>query len=166
MSSDRSVVRDGVTVGLIAYAAVAAFYAAFDLLAARGLLHTVDLLGKAVFRGLRDPAVLQLPIEPDMGAIFWYNGLHLVMSLLIGMVVVRLIVQAEWHPEQARVVLAILIGGFVVTVVAVGALTAPIRPLLPWWSIVVANLIAVAVAGTYLVRRRPGVTSRLLASPA
>jgi hypothetical protein len=46
--------REGIVVGLIAYASVAVFYSAFDLLAARGTLYTVDLLGKAVFRGLRD----------------------------------------------------------------------------------------------------------------
>ena len=76
MTAARSSFKDGVIVGLIAYAAVAAFYAAFDLLAARGTLFTVNVLGQAVFRGLRDPSVLQLPMATDMSAVFWYNAVH------------------------------------------------------------------------------------------
>ncbi len=72
--------------GIIGYASVAAFYSAFDLLAVRGALYTVDLLGKSVFKGLRDPAVLVFPIQLDVTAIAWYNGLHLLISLTIGLI--------------------------------------------------------------------------------
>ncbi len=65
MAPSFRVVRDGLVVGVIAYVAVAAFYAIFDVLAARGSLYTLDLLGKAVFRGLRDPSVLETPMQPD-----------------------------------------------------------------------------------------------------
>ena len=41
MTAARSSFKDGVIVGLIAYAAVAAFYAAFDLLAARGIENVI-----------------------------------------------------------------------------------------------------------------------------
>lgn len=149
-------------VGLIAYASVAVFYSAFDLLAARGTLYTVDLLGKAVFRGLRDTGVLQYPIQPDPQAIFWYNGLHLLLSLAIGLIVTRLIDQAERHPSQARLVLLVIIGGFGLTILGVGLLTRSMRPVLPWWSIVVANGMATLLAGLYLLRKRPGLGDRLL----
>jgi hypothetical protein len=162
MSSRNPSIRDGLLVGLIAAIAVAVFYAFFDLVAARGALHTVDLLGKAVFRGERDPAILQLPIQPDLQAITLYNALHLVISLTIGLVVTSLVDYAERHPDRARAVLAVLVGGFVVTIGVVGALTVPFRPLLPWWSIVLANLLAVLWAGAFLARRRPGVARRLL----
>ncbi len=152
-------------VGLIAYAAVAIFYTAFDVLAARGAFHTINVLGRAVFRGLRDPGVLLLPVPLDFTAIFWYNALHLVLSLVIGLIVVSLVHDAERNPGHARVVLAVIIAGFVVTVLAVGALTAPMRPVLPWWSIVVANGCATLFAGIWLVRKHPGLWGRLL-SPA
>lgn len=154
--------RQGLVVGLIAYAAVAVFYAAFDLLAARGSLYTVDLLGKAVFRGLRDPSVLQYAIQPDLGAVFLYNGLHLFLALAIGLVVTRLVDQADRHPSQGPLVLLVIVAGFVVTVYAVGALTQPMRPLLPWWSIVAANAFAALLAGLYLLRTRPGLLGRML----
>jgi len=155
--------RDGTMVGLIAYASVAVFYSIFDLLATRGALYTVNLLGKAVFRGLRDPGILMLPIPLDLTAIFWYNALHLLISLAIGVVVIRLIAQAERHQSQALLVLFMVVGGFVVTILAVGWLTTPIRPVLPWWSIVVANGFATLLAGSYLLRKRPGLIGRFFA---
>jgi hypothetical protein len=160
--SNRSVVRQGLIVGLIASVAVALFYAVFDQFAARGWLYTVDLLGKAVFRGLRDPAILQLPVEPDMAVVLRYNALHLAVSLAIGLVVTGLLEYADRHPSRAPLCAFVIVGGFFVTILAVGWLTQPFRPLLPWWSIVLANALAVLLAGAYLIRKRPGVARRLL----
>lgn len=156
--------REGVVVGLFGYASVALFYSTFDFLAARGTFYTVDLLGKAVFRGLRDPGILGLPIRYDPVAIFWYNGLHFVISLAIGFVVARLVAQAERRPALALPVLVTIVAGFVATVLAVGLLSTPIRPVLPWWSIVVANASATLLAGLYLLRRHPGLWVRFLSA--
>lgn len=154
--------RDGVVVGLIAYFAVALFYAVFDFLAGRGFVYTVDMLGKAVFRGVRDPGILMFPAAPDLEAMLWYNLLHLVAALVIGLVVMALVDHAERRPDHAGGVLFTLVAGFVVTVAAVGWLSAPIRPVLPWWSIVTANSLAVVTAAVYVVRRRPGIATKLL----
>ncbi len=163
MPGENRVIREGVMVGLVAYMAVAAFYAMFDLLAARGPLYTVNLLGLAVFDGTRGLSITQGPITMDLSGILWYNALHLVFSLVIGLIVVRLIAEAERHPGRARLVLYTIIGGFVVTILAVGQLTEPIRPMLPFWSIVLANLLAVLFAGWYLLRWHPGIWGRLTA---
>jgi hypothetical protein len=165
MSAEQRGVRDGIAVGVIAYAGVAVFYALFDFLAARGALYTVNLLGLAVFRGVRDPGVTQLPIPLDMTAIFWYNALHLVLSLAIGLFVTRLVGQAENNPTQRGIILFVIVAGFVITIYGVGVLSTPIRSVLPWWSIVVANALATALAALYLVRRRPGLLSRLMPFP-
>jgi hypothetical protein len=164
MPASRTV-RDGIIVGLIAYAAVAVFYSILDFLAARGTLYTVDLLGKAMFRGLRDPGVLQYPISVDLTTVFWYNAFHLVTSVAIGLIVTSLVAYAEHHPKQARLVLIAIIAGFVVTIIAVGRMTSSIRPLFPWWSIVVANVLATLLAGFYLLRARPGIGTRLVSVP-
>lgn len=161
MMAGTRTIRTGLIVGLIAYAAVALFYSAFDLLAARGSFYTVDLLGKAVFRGLRDPSVLQFPIARDPQAIFLYNGLHLVLSLIIGLIVVGMIVHAERDSSHGLMVLLALVAGGIATVLLVGYLTEPMRPLLPWWSIVIANVLATVLAGAYLLHTRPGIWSRL-----
>lgn len=154
--------REGIVVGLIAYASVAVFYSAFDFLAARGTLYTVDLLGKVMFAGLRDPGILQYPIQPDLTAIFWYNAVHLLISLAIGLIVTRLIEQAERHPAQAPLALFTIVAGFALTILGVGLLTSSMRPVLPWWSIVVANGLATCLAGLYLLQKRPGLWGRLI----
>jgi amino acid transporter len=166
MSSPSRTVRDGIVVGLIGYAAVALFYSVFDLLAARGTFYTVNLLGRAVFRGLRDPQVLLFPVTLDPAAIVSYNSLHLAVALIIGLVVTWLVGYGEQHPARRFGVVLVIIAGFVVTILVVGALTAGMRPLLPWWSIVVANTLAVILAGTYLLRRRPGLVGRMVTARA
>ena len=162
MAQATRTVREGLVVGIIAYVAVAAFYALFDFLAARGPLYTLNLLGQAVFRGLRDPAVLELPIRSDREAMVRYNALHLALSLAIGLVVTWLASQAERHPARAHLAGLAIVAGFFITILGVGLLTAPIRPVLPWWSIVVANTLSVLLAGWYLVRKHPGIWRRLL----
>ena len=160
MSPLNRTVRDGLVVGLIAYAAVALFYSAFDFLAARGALYTVDLLGKALFQGLRDPSVLMFTVARDPTAIFLYNAFHLVMSLGIGVVVTSLVEQAERHPSQGLLIAVMLVAGGVLTVFGVAYLTESMRPLLPWWSIVAANAAAALLAGAYLLRRHPALFQR------
>ncbi|MFN0178320.1 MAG: hypothetical protein ACKVZ0_05935 [Gemmatimonadales bacterium] len=164
MAPSIRVVRQGLVVGIIAFGAVALFYAVLDLLAARGALYTVNLLGKSVWRGVRDPGILVLPIQLDYVAIAAYSGLHLAASLLIGLIVTRFAAQAERQPAQAPLMTALIVGGFVVTVIVVGLLTNSIRPLLPWWSIMAANSFAVLAAAWYLASKNPGIWQRTFAA--
>lgn len=157
MGTERPIERDGLRAGLIAAVAVAIFYAGFDQLAARGPLYTVNLLGLALFRGARDPAILQLPIAIDGKAILTYTVLHLALSVVIGLIVTRFLGVAMREPARAPMVWLLLVAGGVATTLAVGYLTAPLRLLLPWWSIVVANAMAVAVVGADLLRRHGAV---------
>ncbi len=154
-------VKDGLIVGIIGYASVALLYATFDFFATRGSLYTLDLLGKALFKGLRDPAILVMPIELDMAVIFWYNVLHLITSLIIGLVVISLVRLSERKQSLVALVLFVIIAGFIITIAGVGFLTAHFRILLPWWSIVFANALAVILAGTYIIKRFPSVWKRL-----
>lgn len=156
------VIKDGLITGIIGYATVAILYVFFDFLAARGFLYTVNLLGRTLFMGLRDPAVLLSPIELNMMAIFLYNSLHLIIALIIGMIVIGLVDFTERQPAQAQRILFILIIGFIVTVACVGFLTSSIRPLLPWWSIVIANMLSVILAGIYLIKKHPGIGPPLI----
>ena len=161
MPNERRTLRDGIVVGLIGYAAVALFYSAFDMLASRGMFYTVNLLGKALFRGLRDPAVLMFPMQLDVSAAFLYNAVHLAAALIIGVVVTALVGMAEQQPSRRTMVRVILVLGFFVTVAVVATLTTPIRPLLPMWSVIASNAFAAAIAGAYLLTRRPGLWGKL-----
>jgi hypothetical protein len=164
MSLTNRTVREGLVVGFIGFGAVALFYAAFDFLAARGFLFTVNLLGQAVFYGLRDPSVLETPFPVDRNAVIMYTILHLLVALAIGQVVAWLAAQLEGPPAQARLAVLVIVAGFFVTVFGIGMVSSPIRVLLPWWSVVLANLLAVAVAGAYLLGRHPGLARRLVLS--
>jgi ABC-type Na+ efflux pump permease subunit len=162
MRVERRTIRDGIIVGLIGYATVAFLYSAFDVLAARDGLHTVNMLGRVVFRGLRDSSVLLFPAELDPGAIFAYNVLHLILALGIGLLVATLVSFGDRTPERRRAVRIVIAAGFIVTVAIVGLLTAPMRPVLSWWSIVVANALSAFFAALYLLDRRPGLWRRWL----
>jgi len=153
--------KEGLIVGVIGYASVALLYAAFDFLAARGALFTVDLLGKVVFKGLHDPSVLILPIEPDISAIFWYNVLHLASALIIGLIVVRIVKLTENQVTNKYLILFFLIIGFIATITFISFLTIEIRSLLPLWSIIMANLLAVILAGSYLLGKHPQIIHRI-----
>lgn len=161
MPTSGRTTRNGLVVGLLAYASVALFHTVFDFLAARGTLYTVNLLGRSLFGGLRDAGVLNLPVDLSIGAIAAYNGVHLLVSLGFGLIVMHLVSRAERDPEHARVWLSIIVAGFFVTILIVGWLSAPIRPVLPWWSIVAANSLAVITAGAYLVKTHPGLGRRV-----
>lgn len=162
MATKTRTLELGLIVGLIGYASVAVFYMIFDLLAARGILYTVNLLGQVVFRGLRDPAVVGLPIRLDFTAIEWYTLLHFVASLIIGLIVTWLVRHATQHASRARLISLVIVAGFIVTIFLIGALTASVRPLLPWWSIVVANALAVILAGAYLLKKQPALWGHLM----
>lgn len=165
MAANGRFLRDGLVVGFIAYGAVALFYAAFDLLAARGPLHSVNVLGLAVFRGLRGP-LPEAPPPIDMAGILLYNGFHLFAAVTIGLVVVGLVRQAELYPARAPVILLLMVGGFTATVFAVGWLSTSIRSVLPWWSILVANTAAAIPAALYLILGRPKTRSAFLSRPS
>lgn len=162
MQTENRWLRDGLAAGFVAYAAVALVYTVFDVLASRGMFFTVNLLGQATFRGLRDPAVLQFPLALDAMAAFLYNAVHLGVSLGIGLVVMGLVEQAEREPRQARLVSVLIAGGFIVTIMVVGVLTEPLRALVPWWSVVTANAVASVASAAYVVRSRPGIVGRML----
>jgi hypothetical protein len=154
-------VREGVYVGLIGYAAVAVFYAFFDLLAGRGAVFTLNLLGKFFFRGVRDPAVLTLPIAPDVGAMVAYNFVHLVAALGVGLFVAWLVSRVEERPSAGVPVLLVMAVGYVLTVLTVDRLSHTVGALLPLWSIVVVNTLAALGGGVFLWRAHPGLWGRV-----
>jgi hypothetical protein len=162
MSMTNRIVREGLVVGLIGFAAVALFYGAFDFLAARGFLFTVNLLGQAAFFGLRDPSVLATPFPIDLTAVVLYTILHLVVALAIGLVVAWLVDHLEGPPAQVRLAVLVIVAGFFVTIFGIGMVSSSIKMLLPWWSVVLANALAVVVAGAYLLGRHPGLARHLM----
>lgn len=164
MEQKSGMVREGMLLGLVGYAAVAAFFAFFDLLAGRGPIFTLDLMGKVVFRGARDPAILQLPMSADVGAMVAYNFLHLGLALMVGLFVAWLVARVEERPERGVIAVVLLMAGYLVTISAVRALTLGLGPLLPFWSIVIANTLVALGGIAFLWHRHPGLWARMSAA--
>ena len=154
-------IREGVVTGLIAYVAVAVFYFAFDVLTARGALFTVNRIGQLMLYGSAGIATIEPALGINLSAVIGYSAVHLVASLLIGILVCRLVHEAELQPMLAQVALLFIVAGFAATIAGVGLLSASIRGVLPWWSIMMANALAVLVAGLVLLRRHPEFLVRL-----
>jgi hypothetical protein len=165
MSTSTRWAREGCLIGGLAFVAVAAFYGIFDLVGGRGLLYTVNQLGLVLLRGPGEitAAGSAWPIYPT--AIAAYSVIHLLASLAVGVVVCRLVHEAELRPMQAQVALLFIVAGFAGTIALVGLVSVPIREVLPWWSIVAANAIAVLVAGTVMLRRHPSFLRDMTVNP-
>ena len=158
-------IPEGTVVGLVAFATVAVFYAALDLLGGRAALHTVNALGVAFTRGTVAVPPADAPVAIAWGGVLTYSLVHLGASLAIGMLVCRLVFEAELRPMQAQVALLFIVAGFAGTIGLVGAWTTGLRAVLPWWSIITANALAVLAAGTVMLRRHPGFLSEMTANP-
>jgi hypothetical protein len=145
--------------GLIGYLAVVVFFIVLDPLLGRGLFYTPALLGSALFYGLSDPAALT--IRP--GPIIAYNGAHLVVFLVLGLVVGELAYASVRLGQQAWYLvsmLVILVLGHLY--VALWVLTQPVRSALPVWMITVAGLVAVAAMVVCLLVLYPQLRGELV----
>ena len=149
-------VVEGLVTGLIGYFTVVLLFVVINLLAGRPSFHTAGLLGSALFFGLREPS--QLVLEP--GPVIAYNGVHMMVSLLIGLGAAWLVFQAEKYKPLWYVVFFIFLAGFVYSVAIMGVFAAEIVQFLSWTTVILANIAAGITAGGYLWWRH----SRLMAA--
>jgi hypothetical protein len=148
---------EGLAAGVLGYLVVAGFYAVLNLLAGRPLFHTASLLGEAVFYGLRDAAAATGELGPALA----YNGAHMLVFALLGLAAARIVLAADLHPRLYYGVFVSILAFLVGASAAIAALSAPVAAALPWWTVVVANLLAVAAMGSYLWRLHPGLAAAL-----
>jgi hypothetical protein len=149
MKSERLWVVEGLVTGLIGYATVVALFALVNLLRGEALFQTPALLGSALFFGLREPMAL----EPGPAPIIAYNGVHLLVTLFIGLGASWLVFQTERNRPLWFLVFFVFLAGFIYSLVIVGVFAAEIAHVLSWPVILMANLAAGITAGGYLWRR-------------
>ncbi|HWB39651.1 MAG TPA: hypothetical protein VG500_00245 [Gemmatimonadales bacterium] len=147
---EHSTVREGILVGLLGAAIVAAWYFVFDLAAGRPF-HTPNVLGKVFFRGDLDPGVRR--VVP--GVVAGYTVLHVILFALIGMLLTHLVHLTTRNP-------AFRMGlwmGLVVTSCFVAGLTLLLSTAtgerVPLWTVVGGSLLGVGTMGAFLWRRHP-----------
>jgi hypothetical protein len=139
-------VVEGLATGLIGYVTVVALFAVLNLSAGEDLFHTAAVLGSALFFGAAEAG----SVVGGPAPVIAYNGVHMVVSLLIGMGAAWLVFQAERNHPLWFVVFFIFLAGFIFSIALVGIFTAEMAALLSWPVILVANLAAGVTAGGFL----------------
>ena len=148
--------RDGLFAGCIGYAVVVLFVSVTDAMQGRSPFHTAAALGSALFYGLEDPS--QLVIQP--GPILAYNGLHLMVFLLLGLIMAWLARLAERGPQFWFIAAALFM------VVLPHAFGFPIwfsdviRETISFWMVVIAASVAALAMGAWLWFTHPVIRAR------
>ena len=141
----------GLVAGFIGYAAVALFFAIVNVIAGRSPFFTAAFFGNALFYGVRDPAAVT--IWP--GPVFAYNGVHLLMFLVLGMIASWLAYLSERGPQfwyiGAILFLFVVfhLYGFVLLV------TGGVQTVIPTWTVFMSTVLAGALMFAYLVWVHP-----------
>jgi cytochrome bd-type quinol oxidase subunit 2 len=136
----RSLIREGIVVGLAGAVAVAAWFLLYDL-AAGVPFRTPALLGAAIFDGLRDPAALV--ITPAL--VLKYTVLHGLAFLVFGIATAGLFALVDY---ERRVLFAVFMLFCCFEVFVIGMVMALAERLIeeiPIWAILGANLLAAGV---------------------
>ena len=147
----------GVITGLIGAAVVALWFFVVDLVSGSPF-RTPAALGSALLLGAGAPGAIVM----TFGVVVTYTIVHIVVFVAAGVIFVALAEQVERVPAMALVVLlaAILLEGLVVATLAVQAEW--VLGTLGWWSVTVANVLAVLAMTWQVWRTHPALQRRLL----
>jgi hypothetical protein len=138
--------------GVIGAAAVALWFLVLDT-AAGHPLYTPTVLGTAIFRhsALASPETISVSLEM-VGMFTW---IHVLVFAALGGAVSRLIAMAERNPSWGFGLLLLFVVFEFGFVAAASLLAAPVLRVIPWPSILGANLLAAAAMTAYFWRRHP-----------
>lgn len=154
---DHPALARGVVTGLIGAAVVATWFFVMDVVR-DDPFRTPAALGSALLLGAGGPG----EIVVTFGLVAVYTIVHVAAFVMAGIVFVVLAEQVERVPAMALLVLltAILLEGLVLATIAVGAQW--VLGTLGWWSVTVANVLAVLAMGWQVWRTHPLLRRRLL----
>lgn len=145
------ILREGLVVGLVGAAAVAAWFLVVDLLAGRPFF-TPAILGQALlFGGVADPATVVVAFPAVVG----YTMVHVLAFVLVATIAVFFACQIERSPSTlfvAVVFFTIFEFGFYVVVATAAQ---PLLGALAWINVAIGNAFAALGTGYYLWRAHP-----------
>jgi hypothetical protein len=144
--------QEGMIAGVIGAAAVALWFLLLDT-AAGHPLYTPTVLGTAIFRhsALASPETISVSLEM-VGMFTW---IHVLVFAALGGAVSRLIAMAERNPSWGFGLLLLFVVFEFGFVAAASLLAAPVLRVIPWPSVLGANLLAAAAMTAYFWRRHP-----------
>jgi len=150
MKPDRArVLTEGLVTGILGYLAVVVFMALINVVSGRSVFYTASVLGQALTGGTDAAAAT------ESAAVLAYNGVHLVVFLVVGFIASTLVFATERYPSVWPLFFLVFVGLLMVSWITFAVLAAPLSAALPVWAIVVANLLAAGAMGTYLLKRHP-----------
>ena len=143
----QRVLTEGLVAGLIGYGATVLFFGALNLFTGRSFFYTAAVLGS------------QLTASPDTGvtagAVFAYNGIHVLLFLLLGMIAAWAVLMTERNPALFPLFMLLALGSFFLALLALSTLTIATGAGLSWWSIAAANAIAGLLMAVWLLKAHP-----------
>ena len=144
----QQVFGEGLFTGIIGYAVVAVYFAVENVLSGRSAFHTAELLGAPLVAGVP-------PEQAAAAAIFAYNGLHLLVFVVVGIVAAWIVTEMERHPALWYLGFFALFTGFAYDLVLLLMMVGPAAE--PGWlSLLAANSLAALGMGAYLWSVHPG----------
>ena len=151
MHVDRMrVLREGFVAGLIGAAIVAAFFGVVNVFGGHSPFYTVDRLGRALV-GTAPAGGPGSAAGPALA----YNGLHLLVFLLIGFALAWLTAKTEQHPAFWYLAFFGLVAAFIYDFFFVMMLAGRATGELPWAQVAVGSLLAAVGMVGYLLRMHP-----------
>lgn len=145
------ILSEGVLAGLIGYATVALVFAGANLIEGRSMFYTASLLGADLFYGIHDPA--RVTISPQY--VFAYNGAHLLVFLVFGLVSAWLAAVSERLTQFWYVGLFFFLFVAFHIVAAMQAIAVPVQNALSGPAIWAAGATAALLMAAYLLYAHP-----------
>ncbi len=152
MRDDRlKLLIQGLVAGLIGYAVVALIFAVANLISGRSMFYTAAILGASLFYGIHDPS--QVTVAAPY--VFAYNGAHLLVFLMFGMISAWLAWVAERLTQFWYVGLVMFFFVAFHIVAAMQAMAIPMQQALSGWAIWTAGAAAAIAMAAYLLSVHP-----------
>ena len=152
MHVDRMrVVREGFVAGLLGAAIVAVFFAVVNVFGGHSPFYTVDHLGRALV-GTPPAGSPGSAAGPALA----YNGLHLLVFLLLGFALAWLTAKTEQHPAFWYLAFFGLVAAFIYDFFFLMMLAGRATGGLPWAQVAIGSFLAVVGMIGYLLRLHPG----------
>ena len=144
--------QEGMLAGVIGAATVALWFLLLDS-AAGHPLYTPTVLGTAIFHrsALASPETLSVSLEM-VGMFTW---IHVLVFAALGGVASRLLAMVERNPAWGFGLLLLFVVFEFGFVAAAALLASPVLRVIPWPSVLAANLLAAAAMSAYFWRRHP-----------
>src|SRR5213593_3230689 len=150
--------QEGMIAGVIGAVTVALWFLLLNTVAGRPL-YTPTVLGTAIFRhaALASPETLSVSLE----MVLMFTWIHVLVFAALGGVASRLLAMVERNPSWGFGLLLLFVVFEFGFVAAAALLASPILRVIPWPSVLAANVLAAAAMSAYFWRRHP----RLVVSP-